>query len=96
MPAGLAAPGRPGERRNPVALVRLAVGPLEVVLAVSRLKKSGLAVRPPMADGGAPAVSADPEVWAAIEKAAAAAVAGDLAAREHMLGLHTQLCSPRE
>ncbi len=52
----------PGERRNPVATVRLAVGPLEMTLAVSRLKKSGLMVRPPMAEGGAPAISAAPEV----------------------------------
>ena len=58
----------PGERRNPVAMVRLAVGPLELVLAVSRLRKEGVVVRPPMAEGGAPAVSADPEVWAEIEE----------------------------
>ncbi len=51
----------PGERRNPVAMVRLAVGPLELELAVSRLKKSGLAVRAPMAEGGMPAVGAAPE-----------------------------------
>ncbi len=44
----------PGERRNPVAMVRLAVGPLELVLAVSQLRKSGVVVRPPMAWGGAP------------------------------------------
>ncbi len=75
----------PGERRNPVATVRLAVGPLELVLAVSRLKKSGLAVRPPMAEGGMPAVGAAPEVWAVIEKVATAAVAADPAAREHVL-----------
>ena len=41
-------------------MVRMAVGPLEVVLAVSRLKKSGLAVRRPVSDGGAPAISAAP------------------------------------
>ncbi len=76
----------PGERRNPVAMVRLAVGPLELELAVSRLKKSGLAVRPPMAEGGVPAVGAAPEVWAVIEKAAVAAVAADPTAREHVLG----------
>ncbi len=75
-----------GERRSPVAMVRLAVGPLELVLAVSRLRKSGLAVRPPMAEGGAPAIGAAPEVWPVIEKAAVAAVAGDPAAREHVLG----------
>jgi hypothetical protein len=76
----------PGERRNPIAMVRLAVGPLEVTLAVSRLKKAGLAVRPPMAEGGTPAISAAPEVWAVIEKAAVNAVAGDPVAREHVLG----------
>ena len=43
-----------GERRSPVAMVRLAVGPLELVLAVSQLRKSGVVVRPPMAEGGAP------------------------------------------
>ena len=75
-----------GERRNPVAMVRLAVGPLEVVLPVSRLRKSGLAVRSPMADSGVPAVSASPEMWAEIERAALAAVTGDPAAREHVLG----------
>ena len=74
----------PGERRNPAAMVRLAVGPL--VLTVSRLRKAGLAVRPPMADGGVPAVSASPEVWAVVEKAAVAAVAADPVAREHVLG----------
>ena len=35
-----------GERRSPVAMVRLAIGPLELVLAVSRLRKSGVVVRP--------------------------------------------------
>ena len=76
----------PGERRNPVAMVRMAVGPLEMTLAVSRLKKSGLAVRPPIADGGIPAVTADPEVWAEIEKVAVGAVAADPSARDHVLG----------
>ncbi len=76
----------PGERRNPIAMVRLALGPLEMTLAVSRLRKSGLAVRPPMADGGIPSVSADPEVWAEIEKVAVSAVAADPSARDHVLG----------
>ena len=76
----------PGERRNPIAMVRMAVGPLEMTLAVSRLRKSGLAVRPPMAEGGSPAISAAPEVWAVIEKAAVGAVAADPSAREHVLG----------
>ena len=73
-------------RRKPVAIVRLAIGPLEVVLSVSHLKKWGLAARPPMVDGGAPAVSAAPEVWAVIEKATVAAAAGDPVTREHVLG----------
>ncbi len=67
-------------------MVRMAVGPLEMTLAVSRLKKSGLAVRPPIADGGIPAVTADPEVWAEIEKVAVSAVAADPSARDHVLG----------
>jgi hypothetical protein len=57
-------------RRKPVAMVRLAVGPLEVVVAVSQLKKLGLAVRAPMFEGGTPTVGTAPEVWATIEKAA--------------------------
>ena len=76
----------PGERRNPAAMVRLAVGPLELVLTVARLRKSGLAVRPPMAEGGTPAIGAEPAVWAVIEKVAVGAVAGDPVAREHVLG----------
>ncbi len=76
----------PGERRNPVAMVRMAVGPLEMTLAVSALKKSQLVVRPPMAEGGVPAISAAPEIWAEIEKAAVGAVAADPAARDHVLG----------
>lgn len=75
----------PGERRRPVAMVRMAVGPLEFELAVSRRKKSGLAVRSPMAEGG-PAISATPEVWELIKKAALAAVAIDPAARDHLIG----------
>ena len=67
-------------------MVRMAAGPLELVLAVSRLRKSGLAVRSPMADSGVPAVSASPEMWAEIERAAVAAVADDPVAQEHVLG----------
>ena len=63
----------------------MAVGPLEMTLAVSRLRKSGLMVRPPMAEGGVPAISAVPEVWSVIEKSAVGAVAGDPVAREHVL-----------
>ena len=85
----------PGERRNPVAMVCLAVGPLELVLPVSRLKKSGLAVRPPMAEGGVPAISATPKVWAVIEKAAVGAVAADPAARARVLGKRERADRPR-
>lgn len=76
----------PGERRTPVAMVRLALGPVELQLAVSALRKGQLVVRPPMTEGGVPAISAAPEVWAVIERAAVAAVAADPAAREHVLG----------
>ncbi len=67
-------------------MVQLAVGPLELTLAVSRLKRSDLMVRPPVAEGGVPAISAAPEVWAVIEKAAVGAVAADPVAREHVRG----------
>jgi hypothetical protein len=76
----------PGERRNPVAVVRLAVGPPEVAVAVARLKRSGLAVRPPMAECGVPAANAEPELWAAVERTAPTAVAADPAASRHVLG----------
>ena len=74
-------------RRKPAAMVRLAVGPLELVLMVSRLKRcrSGLAAQAPTADGGTPAIGADPETWAAIEAAAVAAVMADPAARGRVL-----------
>ena len=45
---------------------------------MSRLRKSGLAVRSPMTEDGVPAIDAAPEVWAVIEKAAIAAVATEL------------------
>jgi hypothetical protein len=48
--------------------------------------KSGLAVRPPVSEGGVPALCAAPEVWTMIKEAAVAAVEGDPAAREHVLG----------
>lgn len=67
----------PGLRRTPVATARL---------AVSRLRRLGLAVRRPMADGGVRAVGADPGLWAAIERAAVAALAADPAVRDHVLG----------
>ncbi len=67
-------------------MVRMAIGPLGLALAASRLKKSGLMVRSTTTEGTVPALSATPEVWAVIEKAAIGAVAGDPAAREHVLG----------
>ena len=45
-----------GERRNPIAMVRMELGPLMLELGVSRLKKTGLMVRLPMGEGGVPAV----------------------------------------
>ena len=84
-----------GERRNPISIVRMAGGPLEMTLAVSRLKKSGLAVRAPMTDGVLPAVSAAPDVWAEIEKAALVAAAEDPAASDHVLGKREGVDRPR-
>ncbi len=74
------------EWRSPFATVRMAAGPLELLLAVSRLRNSGVAVHPPMAEGGTPAVGAASEVWAAIEEAAVTAVAADPVARRRVLG----------
>ena len=75
-----------GERRNPIAMVRMELGPLMLELGVSRLKKTGLMVRLPMGEGGVPAVEADAPTWAAIQQAAIGAVAADPVAREHLLG----------
>ncbi|MBL6079689.1 hypothetical protein JMJ56_16850 [Belnapia sp. T18] len=76
----------PGERRNPVAMVRLAVGPLTLLLPVSRLRKAGLAVRLPMGEGGVPAVEADAATWDTSQQATIGAVMLDQAAREHLFG----------
>ncbi len=76
----------PGTRRNPMAIVRMRIGPLVVSLAVSRLRKSGLSVRLPMGDDKTPAIEAGPEVWTAIRKAAFEAVMHNPVVREHLLG----------
>lgn len=76
----------PGERRNPVALARVAVGPLQLELVVSRLKKGGITVRSPVSEGGLPAIEAEPAAWAVIERAAIEAVLRDQAAGEHLFG----------
>ena len=73
------------ERRTPVVIVHVVVGPLLLVLGVVRLRRR-LQVRPPMADGGGPAIGAKPEVWEPIEHAVLAAVQADPAARAHLLG----------
>ncbi len=52
---------------------------------MSQLRKEGVVVRQSMSEVGIPAISAAPEVWAGVEKAAFAAVAGDPVAREHVL-----------
>src|SRR3954453_5604842 len=76
----------PGERRNPIAMVRMSIGPFFLSLGVSRLKKSGLIVRLPMGDGGEPALEVDAETWPVVHQAAIAGVMADQVAREHLLG----------
>jgi hypothetical protein len=61
-----------------------------LVLGVVRLRRR-LQVRPPVADGGGPAIGASPEVWAPIEQAVLAAVQADPAARAHLFGLRSRL-----
>ena len=61
----------------------MVVGPLVLVLGVVRLRRR-LQVRPPVADGGGPAIGASPEVWVPIEQAVLAAVQAAPAARAHL------------
>jgi hypothetical protein len=72
------------ERRTPVVIVHVVVGPLLLVLGVVRLRRR-LQVRPPVADGGGPAIGASPEVWELIEQAVLAAAQADPAARAHVM-----------
>jgi hypothetical protein len=78
------------ERRTPVVVVQVVVEPLVLVLSVVRLRRR-LQVRPPVADGGGPAIGASPEVWAPIEQAVLAAVQADPAARAHLFGPRPRL-----
>src|SRR4051794_40873190 len=78
------------ERRTPVVIVHVVVGPLLLVLSVVRLRRR-LQVRPPVADGGGPAIAASPEVWAPIEQVVLAAVQADPAARAHLFGPRPRL-----
>jgi len=73
------------ERRTPVVIVHVVVRPLVLVLGVVRLRRK-LQVRPPVADGGGPAIAAKPEVWEPIEQAVLGAVQADPAARAHLFG----------
>ena len=78
------------DRRSPVVIVHVLVGPLVLVLGVARLRRR-LQVRPPVADGGGPAIGASPEVWDPIEQAVLAAVQADPAARAHLFGPRRQV-----
>jgi hypothetical protein len=73
------------ERRTPVVIVHVVIGPLVLVLGVVGLRHK-LQVQPPVADGGAPAIAAKPEVWEPIERAVLGAVQADPAARAHLFG----------
>ena len=72
------------QRRTPVAIVHVVVGPLVLVLGVVRIQRK-LMVRPPVADGGGSAIGAKPEVWGPIERAAIAAVRADPVALAHVM-----------
>jgi hypothetical protein len=78
------------ERRTPVVVVHVVVEPLVLVLGVVRLRRK-LQVRPPVADGGGPAIAAKPEVWELIEHAVLAAAQADPAARAHLFGPRLRL-----
>jgi hypothetical protein len=52
---------------------------------------AALRVRPPVADGGGPAIGASPEAWAPIEQAVLAAVQADPATRAHLFGPRPRL-----
>ena len=71
------------ERRTPVVIVHLVVGPLVLVLSVVKLRRR-LQVRPPVADGGGSAIGAKPELWELIEQAVLAAAQADPAAQAHL------------
>jgi hypothetical protein len=73
----------PLDRRTRVVLANVVVGPVVLVLSVARLRRQ-MAVRPPVAADGAPAIGASPELWARIEAAVLAAVEADPAARAHL------------
>ena len=78
------------DRRSPVVIVHVLVGPLVLVLGVARLRRK-LQVRPPVADGGGPAIAAKPEVWGPIEEVVLAAAQVDPAARAHLFGPRSRL-----
>jgi hypothetical protein len=74
------------DQRTSVVIVHVVVGPLVLVLGVVRLQ-----VRPPVADGGGPAIGASPEVWVPVEQAVLAAVQADPVARTHLFGPRQRL-----
>lgn len=78
------------DRRSPVVIVRVVVGPLVLVLGVARLRRK-LQVRPPVADDGGPAIGAKPEVWELIEQVVLAAAQADPVARAHLFGPRPRL-----
>lgn len=71
-------------RRTPYVAVRLALGPVEVVLGVVLPRHGHLALRMPPSILGAPAVTASAETLAGLEALALAAVRADRAACRHL------------
>lgn len=71
-------------RRTPYVAVRMALGPLELVLGVVLPRHGSLALRVPPSILGAPAVTAPPALLAEIEALALEAIRADLAACLHL------------
>ena len=75
------------ERRTPLVLVRVALGPLTVAVGVVLTRSGWLEARPPLSVLGKPAVETEPPgQWDEVEAVAVAAVRGDAAAQRHLEG----------
>ena len=70
----------PGPLRTPRVEAQVALGPVDVVFSVKRLKTGALDVRPPITQDNAEAVVCPDEMWAAIAAVVLAAVRADPAA----------------
>ena len=74
----------PGARRNPIVAATVVIGELTIVFGVSRLRKSGIIVRPPTDAMGRPGVVLPQPVALAVELAIAAAIVSNPAMAQHL------------